>query len=456
MTLAEMNARKKELLAQADALIAKKQTEFTEDDSKKVESLNAEIAALNGQIEANRKQAENLAALKKQREVLAGANTELELEDGTQIEVGEKNIIKAPHAGFADFGAHLMAIREAAVNPLRTDKRLIDYRAAATGGNILSGADGGFLLTPVENQSIFTKVFTDDIDLAQVQKYVLTNTNACEVNALVDNDRSSITTRYGGVAVYWLKEAGTPTSGKPQFGKVKFELNYLVGLAYATEQELRYVANYGERLYSLMGAAIAGELKEAVMFGTGAGKPLGVFNANNAARLSTAKETVPAAQVADTVIAENISKMWQKVHTASKARGKWFYNFEVAPQLDKMYIAVGASGIPVYMPMGGFSGLPYATLKGRPAIEDEHMEKVGDCGDIGFADFSQYGIATDGATIGGTQMAMSMHVAFTTLENAFRIYTAIDGKPLWNTYLTPRKATSASYQSPFVVLAERA
>jgi HK97 family phage major capsid protein len=114
-----------------------------------------------------------------------------------------------------------------------------------------------------------------------------------------------------------------------------------------------------------------------------------------------------------------------------------------------MTINVGTGGVPVYMPAGGVSGAPYATLFGRPVIAVEYCSTLGTEGDIMFLDLSQYLMIDKG----GIQTASSMHVRFVNDEQVFRFVYRVDGQPLWNAPLTP--ANSTATQSPFITLATR-
>lgn len=180
--------------------------------------------------------------------------------------------------------------------------------------------------------------------------------------------------------------------------------------------------------------------------GTGAGQLLGIQNA--ACLVSVAKET---GQAADTVLFENIVKMWTRLYARSRANAAWYINQDVEPQLFGMAMSVGTGGVPVFMPAGGISGQPYSTLFGRPIIPIEQAATLGDVGDIILADMSQYLLIDKGA-IKGDQ---SIHVKFLYGENTFRFVYRVNGQPIWKSVLTPFKGT-ANTQSPFIVLAERA
>jgi HK97 family phage major capsid protein len=122
----------------------------------------------------------------------------------------------------------------------------------------------------------------------------------------------------------------------------------------------------------------------------------------------------------------------------------------VAPQLYTLTLGIGTAGVTTYMPPGGLSGKPYATLMGRPVIETEFNPTLGTVGDIILCDMKAFLAATRGAV----QATNSMHVAFTTDEMAFKYTMRVAGSPWWHTALTPFKGSNT--QSPFVTLATRA
>jgi len=103
-----------------------------------------------------------------------------------------------------------------------------------------------------------------------------------------------------------------------------------------------------------------------------------------------------------------------------------------------------------YMPPGGLSQSGYGSLFGRPVIEIEQCDTIGDVGDIILASWSEYQMIEKG----GIQSASSIHVRFQYDETVFRFVYRTDGQPKWSLPLTPFQ--SALTQGPFVVLAARA
>ena len=87
---------------------------------------------------------------------------------------------------------------------------------------------------------------------------------------------------------------------------------------------------------------------------------------------------------------------------------------------------------------------------GRPVIEIEQADTVGDQGDIMLLDLSQYLMIEKG----GLEAAQSIHVRFLYGENTFRFILRADGQPIWNSPLT--LFNSSTTVSPFVLLDARA
>ena len=114
-----------------------------------------------------------------------------------------------------------------------------------------------------------------------------------------------------------------------------------------------------------------------------------------------------------------------------------------------MTLGVGTGGVVTYMPPGGLSASPYATLMGKPVLTTEFQPTLGTVGDIMLVDMSQYYTLSKGAPDAQT----SMHLRFDFDEMAFRVIFRIDGRPIWNSALTPFKGTQT--QSPFIALATR-
>ena len=269
-------------------------------------------------------------------------------------------------------------------------------------------------------------------------------TNRITLPTLMDDDHS--TDYFGGITIYRTPEKGTKTPTNPVFGKVSLTLHKLTGLCYVTDELLSdSVISIEPIIRSTFGQAIAFVQDYDFLRGNGVNQALGVFHASNPALIPVAIE---AGQAADTILFENIVKMWSRLYPACHAKAVWVANINTFPQIASMGLAVGTGGIPVFMPANGITGAPFPTLMGRPLIFTEKMATIGDLYDIGLVDFSQYLIGEKG----GVNFASSIHVRFVTDEVAFRFVMRYDGQPWWQSTLTPKEGSTLS---PYVTLVTR-
>ena len=155
-------------------------------------------------------------------------------------------------------------------------------------------------------------------------------------------------------------------------------------------------------------------------------------------------------QAADTVVTENIEKMYARMWGKGKTNGVWLINGDVWPQLFGLVRSVTTGNVPLFVAPGGIANSPYGTLLGRPILEIEQCATVGDAGDIIFADMSQYILIEKG----DPQFSSSMHVRFIYDEMTFRVTYRANGQAAWASARTPYKGSNT--RSPFITLAARA
>ncbi len=343
---------------------------------------------------------------------------------------------------FRTFGDQLGAIAKYYLSKgTQQDSRLV---RAPTGAGEVDPTGGGFLVQTDFQTAIFMLAHDMGELLGRVNKIPISaNANGLKINAVDETSRAT-GSRWGGVQSYWLNEGDTVTKTKPKFRRVEFDLHKLMSVAYITDELLQD----STAMMAILGQAFSEEImfmtEDAIFEGSGAGLPLGFMN--SPALVSVAKQNGQATQ---TIVKENIDAMWSRTWGRSRKNAVWLINQLCEPQLNQMNQAVGTGGQLVYLPPGGISAAPYATLYGRPVIATEYNSAVGTPGDITLVDLSQYTLVDKG----GVQSATSMHIAFLTDEMAFRITYRVDGKPMWYLPLTPFKGGQTL--SPFVALATR-
>ncbi|HDZ13410.1 MAG TPA: phage major capsid protein [Pricia sp.] len=361
--------------------------------------------------------------------------------DRSGMQVGDNREGKKP---WESFGHMLIAVRQAAIMPGQTvDQRLLENRAATGLGEEIP-SDGGFLVQKDHETELMKRTNKTGVLVPRVERVpISSNANGLKMYAVDENSRVN-GSRWGGIQVYSDGEADTISATKPKFKEMTWDLKRFTGLCYATDELLKDTAALGTILMKGFSEEFGFKLDDNIINGTGAGMFVGVLN--SAALVSVAKET---GQAAKTLLAENIIKMWSRMHARSRANAVWFINQDVEPQLFTMSIAVGTGGVPVYMPPGGLSASPYGMLFSRPVIAIEQAQTLGTKGDIYLLDLKQYLMIDKGRM----ESARSMHVQFLTAQEVFRFIYRADGAPLWTAPLTPFKGTNTL--SPFISLDTR-
>jgi len=431
-----MNKELRKLLAAQNALLNKAIAEnrgLTPDEEKE-----------NGELE---KKIENLKkAIELQNKVAQNGDEEEKLEKEEKTPVNDK-IHAQPKANdvkiFNSLGEQMLAIVKSSVPGASVDNRLLNIQNAS-GASEGVPADGGFLVQKDFATEIIKNIYETGALASRCRRIPISgNSNGIKLNGVDESSRAN-GSRWGGVRGYWANEAATVTKTEPKFRQIELTLNKLMAIYYATDELLQDAATMDSVLSQAFREELQFLLDDAIIRGTGAGQPLGILNSGC---LVTA--TAESGQATDTILFENVLKMWSQMLAPSRANAVWLINQACEPQLYSMALSAGTGAVPVYMPAGGISGSPYSTLFGKPVIPVEQASALGDVGDIMLADMSKYLIAEKA----GIQMASSMHVKFIYDEMAFRVTYRVDGQPIMNKAITPFKG--ANDLSCFVALAAR-
>jgi HK97 family phage major capsid protein len=352
--------------------------------------------------------------------------------------------IDDPRASFKSLGEFALAVKDACQPGKRPDDRLLLVTKAASGLGEAAGSDGGFLVPPEFSRRLLERVYAQENLLARTDGYTVAGSSITFPRSAETSRANG--SRWGGVRAYWREEGDQATASKPTFGRLQLNLHKLFVLVYASEELLSDAGGLALEQYLLRVATdeIGFVVGDAIINGTGAGQPAGILNTS--CLITVTKE---AAQPAATVKTENVVKMWSRLWAPCRQNAIWLVNQDVEPQLHTMTLSVGSGGVVTYMPPGGLSGKPYATLLGRPVVPVEWCSTLGTAGDIILADLRHYVTITKGMI----DHAMSIHLRFDYDESSFRFTFRVDGQPWWSAALTPYKGTAT--QSCFVTLETR-
>lgn len=258
---------------------------------------------------------------------------------------------------------------------------------------------------------------------------------------------SNASSVFGGVTASWMEEGAALAESEAKFGRIVLQASKLAIRCDVPNELLSdSIISFAAFIDNILPTAIAWFEDTAFMTGSGVGQPLGVLN--SPALVTVTKET---GQVADTIVWENLVKLYSRMLPASLNSAIWVANIDTFPQLATMSLAVGTGGSAIWMNNGQVG--PPMTILGRPVIFTEKVPTLGGAGsgkDISFIDFGYY-------LIGDRQQMRaesSVHAQFTTDQTVYRIIERVDGRGWLQSAITPQN--SVNTLSPFVTLGERA
>lgn len=302
-------------------------------------------------------------------------------------------------------------------------------------------ADGGFLI-PETLRSELLRIALETA-LVRPRARVIPMETLTVPFPMIDST-SNASNIYGGVTAYWTEEAASLTDSSPTFGRVKLEAKKLTAYSEVPNELFAdSIISLQTFINEIFPEAIAWFEDIAFIRGTGVGEPLGFLNSS--AMVSVTKES---GQSADTIVWENIVKMYSRMLPSSLDRSVWIAHIDTFPELATMALSVGTGGSAIWL-NNGVSGPPM-TILGRPVFFSEKMNSVGDAGDIVLVDMGYYLIGDRQAI----QADTSPHYRFQNDTTTIRFIERVDGRPWIQSAITPE--TGSNTLSPFVQLAARA
>lgn len=351
---------------------------------------------------------------------------------------------------FDSFGEQLIHVARAAAPGGMKDPRLIwhsfkNEKDAASGSNLLVGAEGGFLVAP-EYSTELIKLTHEVAIVAKDCRHLPIAGNRIILNALKEVSRAN-GSRWGGLYAYWVSEAGTATKSKPEFRQIDLKLNKLMGIHYSTEELLEDSVALESIVRQGFGDEFAFLIDDAIIDGSGAGKPRGILSCNALITASKVDE-----QDAATFVSDNVWAMWNAMPAKNRTKANWYIIQDLEQHIQKLNLKIGTGGIPLFLPPGqGIKVAPSGNLLGRPVKPIEQCKTLGSVGDVIFADLQEYILIEKAGA--GIKAGASVHVRFIYDEMTYKFTYRIDGQPIWDDTLTAYN--SSVERSPYVVLEAR-
>lgn len=346
----------------------------------------------------------------------------------------EDNAPKDKKAGFRNLGDFCHAVKDAGVGR-SVDERL--SRAATTFGMEASGPEGGYAIPPEFAQNI--------VNLALEEQSLLSMVDGTPISGNTMTFPKDEGTPWGssGIQAYWEGEGATLTQTKEsELKESTLRLKKLTCLVGATDELLADATAMSSYITRKMGIRLDWKIQDAIVNGIGSGQPLGITKSS--AFVSQAKET---SQTADTINGNNVAKMLGRVIQGAGANIVWLINPDAYNQLITMTL----NNNPVWTPPNsGFKNAPDGLLLGKPVLQTDTCQTLGDKFDVILANLNGYQAITKA---GGAELATSMHLWFDQSVMAFRLIFRMDGKPLLSGPVTP--PNSSVTRAHFVTLDAR-
>lgn len=380
------------------------QQTFTSENVEEIKKLKAEAEELKSTIEA--------------KEALEQVNAMANASQRRTNAVEPKKP-QAADKGFSNMGEFFSAVVNAASG--RMDERF------SAGMNTGVGEDGGFLIPADFRTEIQKKINGDESLLPLTTKFVTSsNTLVLPVDEIAPWDGT-------GIQAYWEGEGKQMKESKHSLGTTSIRLHKLTALVRVTEELLEDAPALEAYIKAKAPEAILHKVNSAIIGGNGVGMPSGVLI--SPFRVVVEKEV---AQVADTVVFENIVKMQARVLPAAFAKSLWICTPKLLEQLRLMkFDKSAASPVPAYLPPAGLAGAPYGTLMGRPIMPMMGgVSALGDEGDIMLVDLTYYYSVVKTQ---GIKSDVSTHVYFDRDESCFKFTFRMGGQVPYKAPVTTEK-----------------
>lgn len=301
-------------------------------------------------------------------------------------------------------------------------------------------SDGGFLIP----ENLRSDLLSISLETAVVRPRArVIPMDSLRVPFPMIDSTSNASSIFGGIVAYWTEEGGTMQDSSPQFGRITLEAKKLTVYTQVPQELVAdSIVSFQPFISQIFPEGLSWYEDIAYLKGSGVGQPLGALSPANTAMIVQAAES---AQGANTIVWENIVKMYSRMLPSSLNRAVWVIAPNVLPELSTMALSVGTGGAPVWL-MNGQGAAP-TTLLGRPVIISEKAPAaLGTQGDISLVDFGFYLLGDRQAM----SASVSEHYRFPQDEMAFKIVMRVDGRPWLQSPITPQYGGDTL--SPFVQL----
>lgn len=315
----------------------------------------------------------------------------------------------------------------------QTVTRMAQSRSA-TGLNISVDPEGGDLI-PLEYSTAVWNRMTQRNNVVESINWQTITGNQISLPVSGETSRAN-GSREGGIMHYYPGEAGQITASKPKPALIQLKLKKVGVLVYMTDEMFEDGGSIvGPWVDSKASDEIGVAIQNAIFTGPGGGRPLGLMNSPSLVTVAA-----ESGQTGAVILAANCINMNARLLPECQAGAKWYTNVDCTPQLAQMYLGTGTySGQLVWMPAGGITGEPNASILGKPVIQVEQAKTCGTTGDLILADLGKIVGIRKGT---GIDKQVSMHLRFDYGEQAFRWTFRYDVVTEYPSAITPMNGSN--------------
>jgi HK97 family phage major capsid protein len=309
-------------------------------------------------------------------------------------------------------------------------------------------SQSGFLVPEEYAAQVLVHALESAIVLPRAQVWPMAS-ETLKVPGVEDSDHSA-GVLFGGIKAVWYDELQPLDDQNVRTRMVQLSAHRLAMLSNSSTDLADDSPSFESVLTSSLQAAAQFFLDQAFFFGDGTGKPQGMLNSANPARIVVPKD---ASTPNYWINLEDVLNMFKAMAPACRMRAEWVFSDSLIPALYKMQNVVknvsgtenvGGSSTPIFVPNDKGGGL----LLGRPVTFTEKFKPAGSVGDAAFICFDQYAVGMRREIT----LRKSLDAGFLNESIWWRLSVRTDGQSTWNKPLTE---VNTNQVSPFVVLAAR-
>lgn len=330
------------------------------------------------------------------------------------------------HREVKSFGDWLLAVRRGNV------KRLSSVYGSIKDMAETAGQQGGYMV-PEDYSSMLLQVTPLENPVLSRVTRVPVSVDSGKYPALdmfaAPTAGSGNTAWAAGLTAATTAEGATLTETQPTFEELSWQVHKIGGYVEVSNELIADSPTSVEALLvRLFRLAINNKMERHILRGSGAGEPLGIFNAACAVGVTTAGDNVFAEADALGILARFLPMGGQPA---------WLMHRSIIPDLAAFSDTTSA----LIDWRSGVSG----TMLGYPIVFSEHMPAA-NTDAVLLADLSAYVVFERQ----GLQIGYSEHAAFTSDKGTWRFTYRADGKPWLRSTITLADPTGSYTVSPFV------